>query len=152
MEIGWNLMFSDKRSGDVLVSKLLVSHGRPRKPAFFYYYTHRLRRQRRSGQPFGKSSADWAADSPRWEGIPTRKVTTSSFSSLRNSSFFPLLMLVHFHVPGRCLPCAHPEDGARSGNKVFSAAAASHHRPKRCLRRRKQLPVAFPPFLGSVAL
>lgn len=35
METGWNLMFCDKRSGDVLVSKLLVSHGRPRKHAFF---------------------------------------------------------------------------------------------------------------------
>lgn len=28
-------MFSDKRSGDVLASELLVSHGRPQKPAFF---------------------------------------------------------------------------------------------------------------------
>lgn len=28
-------MFSDKRSGDVLASKLFVSHGRSQKPAFF---------------------------------------------------------------------------------------------------------------------
>lgn len=34
-------MFSDKRSGDVLASKLLVSHGRPHKPAIFItIHTH----------------------------------------------------------------------------------------------------------------
>lgn len=35
-------MFSDKTSGEVLVSELLASHGSPRKTAFFITMHHTL--------------------------------------------------------------------------------------------------------------
>lgn len=126
-------MFSDKRSGDVLVSKLLVSHGRPRKPAFFitihtdYADTGGAVSPLRRVLPTGQITAHAEKE------FPLGKVMISSCSSLKNSSFFPLLMLAHFHIPGHCLPCGHPNDGAQRGHKVFLAAATSHLSPRAVL-------------------
>lgn len=85
-------MFSDKRSGDVLVSELLVSHGRPHKPAVFitmptdYIDTGGAVSPLRRAVPTGQLTAHTE------KGLPLEKSQFPLASSLKNFIVFPLLM------------------------------------------------------------
>lgn len=98
----WNLMFSDKRSGDI-VSKSFISQGGPHKPAFFIIAntdTHGT-----------VSPLQLAAHAE--EGFPLQK------------SRFPLLWKTPGSFLSLCWPCPHSRALPALHSAAFSEAAAS---------------------------
>lgn len=141
MEIGWNLMISDKRSGDILATKLLVSHGRPHKPAFFITIHTDYIDASGVVSPLQRVVLNGLLIAQNEKEFPLKK------------SHFPLALL--WNTPGSFLSSRWPPPRAgvlpalaQQGKKVSLAATTSDLGPRVVLAQEGAVSSCFPSFSG----